>query len=445
MDPKKLLNIAKDLNTFMHDEGFMAEVSIKIIWERIMSCIAQGHQGEIKLAFPIRMELQNRIGKELPSKLGEFKKHVQDLDDEMNKMLTSPDLTYAEDEKEAKTNLTRGMSAKSVRNATEKPVKDNTKTADAISLRDEIESKDSRIETLQDRVSYLEEKLNTAENYKLTKATSEKIVQTESNETDLDKEIKSLKTKLKVKDDEIQKYKTDVDALQNRLSKLSSQALASGNEVIVDLSNENRPVKLWERYSELYDNEWTDAFEVLTSDLHYDDKAAIQKLIEILNNSYDFCEVIAQQQLQGIVERLVYPTDPEVNEDEEIRLDMVSYKTMCDLRRSAGKHSVAHLQTMFIKHMERKKPDLFTDETLAKVNPYIWKCVELCWFMVIQSPPIYINTKWQSIPGELFNNDMFKFYAETGDKMDYVVWPTLFLKEGGPVLCKGVAQPRGIL
>ena len=44
MDPKKLQNIAKDLNTFMHDKGFMADVSIKIIWERIMSCIAQvGH------------------------------------------------------------------------------------------------------------------------------------------------------------------------------------------------------------------------------------------------------------------------------------------------------------------------------------------------------------------------------------------------------------------
>ena len=73
--------------------------------------------------------------------------------------------------------------------------------------------------------------------------------------------------------------------LSFRLSKLSSQALASGNEHIVDLSDENRPVKLGERYSELYDNEWTDAFEVLTSDLSYDDKAAIQKLIEILNVS----------------------------------------------------------------------------------------------------------------------------------------------------------------
>lgn len=62
---------------------------------------------------------------------------------------------------------------------------------------------------------------------------------------------------------------------------VSVEALA-GDENLVNLSDENRPVKLGERYSELYDNEWTDAFEVLTTELQYDDTAAIQKLIEIL-------------------------------------------------------------------------------------------------------------------------------------------------------------------
>ena len=42
------------------------------------------------------------------------------------------------------------------------------------------------------------------------------MVQTESNETDLDKEIKSLKTKLKVKDEELKKYGSEIDALQTR-------------------------------------------------------------------------------------------------------------------------------------------------------------------------------------------------------------------------------------
>ena len=48
---------------------------------------SKGKEEEVKLAFPIRMELQNRITKLLPSKLDAFRNHVQDLDDEMNKMV----------------------------------------------------------------------------------------------------------------------------------------------------------------------------------------------------------------------------------------------------------------------------------------------------------------------------------------------------------------------
>ena len=67
-----------------------------------------------------------------------------------------------------------------------------------------------------------------------------------------------------------------------RLSAFSSAALSDGSETISDLSDPNRPVKLGERYSELYDNEWTDGFEILTTELQYTDTEAIKKLTEIL-------------------------------------------------------------------------------------------------------------------------------------------------------------------
>lgn len=38
------------------------------------------------------------------------------------------------------------------------------------------------------------------------------------------------------------------------------------NPNIADLSDENRPTKLSEKYSELYDNEWTDAYEEVEPD-----------------------------------------------------------------------------------------------------------------------------------------------------------------------------------
>ena len=50
-----------------------------------------------------------------------------------------------------------------------------------------------------------------------------------------------------------------------RLSKLTSEKLTSSNPNVTDLADPDRPTKLGEVSSELYDNEWTDAFEALLS------------------------------------------------------------------------------------------------------------------------------------------------------------------------------------
>lgn len=62
------------------------------------------------------------------------------------------------------------------------------------------------------------------------------------------------------------------------MSKVAGERLVENNPAITDLSDQNRPTKLGEIYSELYDNEWTDALEGLTSD-GYDDEFAISTLL----------------------------------------------------------------------------------------------------------------------------------------------------------------------
>ena len=74
------------------------------------------------------------------------------------------------------------------------------------------------------------------------------------------------------------------------------------------------------------------------------------------------------------------------------------------------------------------------------VEDFVKKCVELCWLMVVQSPPVFINGRYKS--GGPFDKDAFKAFTKTGDKIDYVVWPPLYLHEKGPILCKGTAQGR---
>ncbi|KAH3838973.1 hypothetical protein DPMN_112391 [Dreissena polymorpha] len=61
------------------------------------------------------------------------------------------------------------------------------------------------------------------------------------------------------------------------------------NPNIADLSDMNRPTKLAERFSELYDNEWTDCFEVLGKRPGSTEKDTIQILLNVclvIGNSY---------------------------------------------------------------------------------------------------------------------------------------------------------------
>ncbi|KAK3593595.1 hypothetical protein CHS0354_018691 [Potamilus streckersoni] len=44
---------------------------------------------------------------------------------------------------------------------------------------------------------------------------------------------------------------------------MASNKLRDNNPNIADLSDPNRPTKLSEQFSEMYDNEWTDAFDEL--------------------------------------------------------------------------------------------------------------------------------------------------------------------------------------
>jgi len=70
---------------------------------------------------------------------------------------------------------------------------------------------------------------------------------------------------------------------------------------------------------------------------------------------------------------------------------------------------------------------------------FIRKCILICWFMVIQDPPVVLGQ--EALAGETFNPDNFREYTSTGVTVEYTVWLPLLLCENGAILCKGVAQP----
>lgn len=67
-----------------------------------------------------------------------------------------------------------------------------------------------------------------------------------------------------------------------RLSAMAGAKLTDGNANIADLSDKNRPTKLAEQFSELYDNEWTDAFGNLTHSGKHSEEESCKVLVSIL-------------------------------------------------------------------------------------------------------------------------------------------------------------------
>uniref|UniRef100_K1R9X8 Uncharacterized protein n=1 Tax=Magallana gigas TaxID=29159 RepID=K1R9X8_MAGGI len=99
-------------------------------------------------------------------------------------------------------------------------------------------------------------------------------------------------TKMSLKLQEITKDKED---LLIRLSKIAGSKLTSNNPDIADLSDDNRPTKLAEKFGQLYDDAWTDSLEELTEvETKLDEGVAIGFLLQIilwktLQAAYQFC------------------------------------------------------------------------------------------------------------------------------------------------------------
>lgn len=86
------------------------------------------------------------------------------------------------------------------------------------------------------------------------------------------------------------------------------------------------------------------------------------------------------------------------------------------------------------------KENTFKEDKWKHIAPFVEKSLELCWFMVTQSPPIHMEINFPE--GTPLDKNVLKHYTVSGDIIAFVVWPALYLHKDGPLLCKGVAQPH---
>ncbi|VDI02338.1 Hypothetical predicted protein [Mytilus galloprovincialis] len=155
-------------------------------------------------------------------------------------------------------------------------------------------------------------------------------------------ETTQIRYLLKEREDTIAQLKTEKDDLQTRLSSVAGEKLVKGNPSITDLGDPNRPMKIGEKYGELYDNEWTDAMEC-TNDIkpfysdsvHPDfEEILVLHLCRLLKSCYHECLVLADEQIDKIgktlAETFCLNINPVMYLDEDIKpgtsIDKNTYK-----------------------------------------------------------------------------------------------------------------------
>nr|XP_034303873.1 uncharacterized protein LOC105328042 isoform X5 [Crassostrea gigas] len=238
-----------------------------------------------------------------------------------------------------------------------------------------------------------------------------------------------------------------IDELTSRLSKFASQQLTAGNPNIADLSDKHRPTKIGEFYSELYDNEWSEAFEVIKPLVYPNatedpDTEYFEEVLRILKNilmaAYEFSAERTEKHLEDIKLTLLGTiTDQEKDKAKGTEYDRFVTEHAMKYRKEAAAYAIKVASKAFKrdglqKFLKQKSED-------PKLLAYVDKCVELTWYMRIQDPPMHLHCLQEK---ETISKAEFAFHGRKGKTTLVCVWPALLLFEGGHLVTKGHVLPE---
>ncbi|KAK3594511.1 hypothetical protein CHS0354_030857 [Potamilus streckersoni] len=276
------------------------------------------------------------------------------------------------------------------------------------------------------------------------------------------KETDALKGKLKQCEDELNYLKEEKfdnvktiiglrkekEELLNRLSKIASDRLKHDNTDIADLSDAIRPTKLAEKMSELYDNQWTSAFDEWKTNGAVDEDA-IDMLLKILMETNQVSKEMTLNHYQKLKEACTcFEYSPSEDTDDKdkgkkITKGKISIEMQQDIKsiwRESSKKVLKKVSPIIGKKVAEKF-EKFPLLQMRETKLYMNECVDLCWMMNLHQKPMHLDISVQDRDGyKSFDTEKFRPYTKTGQHVDFVVWPALYLFDGGSLLQKGVAQ-----
>ncbi|XP_045211919.2 uncharacterized protein LOC123563272 isoform X1 [Mercenaria mercenaria] len=249
--------------------------------------------------------------------------------------------------------------------------------------------------------------------------------------------IKSLQEQLSQERVEKKKEIAEKEDALKRLSAIMSSRLKDGNPNVADLNDQNRPTKIGEQFSELYDNQWTDAYGVIETyfDQQKNESEIIGMLLDILEQCFKFCKDKANDQLTHLnddVKKLVLiVTKKDTKLIGDLMQRIKEERKLCAVDEQPKYSEIASTTKEHFSAKETKA-DFLDNLTVIQ---FTQECLKLCWLMVIQDPPMSMILKHTENVHE-----EFKAYKNRGKHVSFVVWPALLLEEAGSLISKGIAE-----
>ncbi|VDI09394.1 Hypothetical predicted protein [Mytilus galloprovincialis] len=261
-------------------------------------------------------------------------------------------------------------------------------------------------------------------------------VREQLNET-LQRDIQYYKDQLQQYKDDLKRSKRDLDTeikareeAQNRLSEMMGKQLKNNNPAITDLSDPDRPLSLVEKFSNVYDNEWTDTIEEIEQ-VTGNERAATKILLTVVIETYLECYDLRHKGNCALELKNRSAT-------VQIKVNEIADEYKIQLKKMKS-NQLQYLKQGIMQKIAKSVDGKVLSRISQSEKQYFEKCLELCWIMVCHSPPIHLDWEYKGHP---FDLQILRPFTESGDVVDYIIWPVMFLHKDGPLLCKGVAQGR---
>ncbi|XP_052797279.1 uncharacterized protein LOC128229407 [Mya arenaria] len=145
----------------------------------------------------------------------------------------------------------------------------------------------------------------------------------------------------------------------------------------------------------------------------------------------------------------VEPKEEKQTKQDEHKENVIHLKFDFDTLTNSHKQTISEIRRIVHAQLEDQvvkaiSQAVFEEMELPRetgIVSYVEECAKICWLARLHDPPIYIE--FEEIEDDSpFKAEMYKAYTKTGKRLDYVVWPPVFLYKNGPILSKGVAQGK---